>query len=175
MLAPVADAYVRGGTFASTNFGTDGTLVVKQSPTDASNTRQTYLRFDLSAVNSISSAKLRLFGGLTNGTGAVTVAVTAVPSTTWVEGNGGTDNNPAGEIRDANKPAASGAALATRSVTSTAAGWYEWDLTAFLQAQKAAGKNLVSVVLTATAATDSAVVFNSRDAGANRPSLVVTA
>jgi hypothetical protein len=104
----------------------------------------------------------------------VTVAVSPVASTTWVEGNGGTDNNPLNEIRWSNKPAASGGSLATRTIASTTSQWYEWDLTSYLKAQKAAGKNVVTFLLTATAATTPLAVFNSRDATANRPVLQVT-
>lgn len=50
-LNPVADSYVRGGTYANTNYGTDASLQVKYA-TDASFTRESYLRFDLTALAS---------------------------------------------------------------------------------------------------------------------------
>jgi len=113
------------------------------------------------------------FGAL-NQAGSVTFAVSPVASTTWVEGNGGTDNNPLNEIRWNNKPAPSAGALATRTLSSTTAQWYEWDLTPYLNAQKAAGKTAVTLLLTATAAVNPVALFNSRDATANRPVLQVT-
>src|SRR6266542_1129289 len=47
-IAPVADAYVRDGTSASTNFGTDPTLAVKTSSSGFN--RVSYLRFSMTGV-----------------------------------------------------------------------------------------------------------------------------
>lgn len=58
--SPVADTYVRDGTFAAINYGTETNLAVKYS-TSAGFKRETFLRFDLAAVNGgIQSADLQL-------------------------------------------------------------------------------------------------------------------
>lgn len=55
-----ADAFVRAGTFATTNFGTSPTLVVKNSAT-ADTQRKSYIRFDLSGqdMNTTPNASLQ--------------------------------------------------------------------------------------------------------------------
>ena len=74
-----------------------------------------------------------------------------------------------------NKPAAGSAILASVPLVnnSTAARWYEWDLTAFVQAEKAAGHTAVTLVLKNDVATPNAT-FRSRQASSNRPELQIT-
>jgi hypothetical protein len=58
---------------------------------------------------------------------------------------------------------------------TTTAQYYDFDVTAFVQAQKGAGVNLVSLAVTMDAQeTNSPDTFNSREATSNRPQLVVT-
>ena len=58
-LHPVADAYVRDGTSAANNYGSENALEIKESSVNF--TRRTYLRFDVSSVTGgVSSAVLRL-------------------------------------------------------------------------------------------------------------------
>ncbi|HYX40573.1 MAG TPA: S8 family serine peptidase, partial [Pyrinomonadaceae bacterium] len=105
-LSTVADAYVNKA-LATTNFGNATELQVKQtSAGDDSHDRYTYLRFDLSSVSGqINQATLRLFGSLTNASiGSTPISVQQAATTAWIEGDGGTDNNPAGEITFSNQP-----------------------------------------------------------------------
>ena len=159
-----ADTYVRdGSTYAGTNFGSAALLQVKKG--DIGWNREAFLRFDLSAVSSVSNAKLRLFGRLDN-TSAASAGFTIynTANTTWAEG-GLTWNN---------RPASGTTVRGTGTVTGTVGKWYELDLTSFLAAEKGAGRNLVTLVLRASAASPSTVLFES-DEGASRPELVVTA
>jgi hyaluronate lyase len=58
-LAPAADGYVRDGTYANTNFGTAGTLTVKNDATSFA--RKGLLKFDLASVTgALVGAYLRL-------------------------------------------------------------------------------------------------------------------
>jgi hypothetical protein len=84
-------------------------------------------------------------------------------STAWTE-SGVTWNN---------KPLASGSSLGTLTVTGTTGKWYMLDLTAWLSAQKTAGKTEVSLVLTSPLATTAAALFTSDEAAASRPELMV--
>jgi hypothetical protein len=62
-LLAAADAYVRGGEHALTNFGTDTQLLIKLAP-DEGTTRVSYVRFDLVALDdaaAIGQATLVLF------------------------------------------------------------------------------------------------------------------
>jgi ELWxxDGT repeat protein len=163
-LRAAADAYVRDGTSATTNFGTAADLVVKKASTAGSN-RETYLRFDLSGVPSVGSAKLRLFGRLGDAsTAGVTTTVYDAANATWSEGGLTWDT----------RPAAGTASRGTVTVAGTTSQWYELDLTNFLKAEKAAGRNLVTLVLKSGVATSAQTIFASDEAAANRPELVVT-
>ena len=62
---PIADAYVRDGSSANTNFGSTADLEVKNR--NAGFTRRSYIKFDLSGVNTpaaLKSITLELFGSL---------------------------------------------------------------------------------------------------------------
>jgi PKD repeat protein len=168
-LTPTADAYVRGGSAnANQNFGSATTLTVQQNNSSGSN-RWTYVKFDLSSVPSVTSAKLRLFGAL-SATTSVTVQTAAfsVSNTTWIEsGTGGITWN--------NKPASGSTALATVTMVnnSTTQRWYEWDVTAYLQQEKAAGRNVVTLALKNLANSSPFDRFNSKEATSNRPEVFV--
>lgn len=162
-LSAVADAYVRdGSTYAGQNFGTATQLQVKKGNTGWN--RDAYLRFDLSSVAGVGSAKLRLFGKLDN-TSAASAGFTIynAANTSWAE-TGITWNN---------RPAAGTTARGAGTVTGTTGGWYELDLTSFLQAEKAAGRNLVTLVLKPTSTSPSNILFDSEEA-TNKPQLVVS-
>jgi hypothetical protein len=60
-------------------------------------------------------------------------------------------------------------------VGSTTASWLEMDMTSYFQAQKSAGRNLVTLVLKATKITSNLVTISSDDANttANRPQLLL--
>jgi hypothetical protein len=161
-LGPIADAYVRDGTSANTNFGTATTLLVKNTST-LGNNRRTFLRFDITSVpGGVSKATLRLFGNHTTGT--TLDSAFAVANSTWTE-TGITWNN---------QPATGAKQGASVSITTTAM-YYEFDVTAFVQSQRAAGVNLVSLAVTMDAQTNNSPdTFNSREAGSDPPQLVVT-
>jgi glucose/arabinose dehydrogenase len=166
-LPAVADATVRNGTFGNTNYGNDVNFFVKKSSTSG-NTRESYLKFDLSAITTpITAAKLRLFGALTNVTdaGIPNVAIYKATTTTWSEPT----------ITYNNRPAASTTILAQKPITGTVGQWFEFDLTSFLQAEKAAGRSVVTLVLKATNTTNPVAAFNSGEAVNFPPELVVTA
>lgn len=162
-LMPVADAYVQDGTYANTNFGSVSTLLVKQDI--SSWTRQAFLKFDASGITApIQSATLRLFGMHNSGTSAPSVSVYSVSDNTWTEA-GLTWNT---------KPALGGG-LSSVSVT-TSPQYYEWDVTSFVQAQLAAGAMSLSFGMTMDAppADGQYDWFNSREATADRPQLIIS-
>ncbi len=165
-LAPVADSYVRASQGTS-NFGTE-TAVTVQEGNGTSNQRWTYFKFDLASLPSIANAKLRVFGAVSATTGTtIQTAVYSVANTTWTE-TGLTWNN---------KPASGATALATVTIVnnSTTARWYELDVTAYLQAEKAAGRNTVTLALKNLANSTPYVTLSSKEATtvANRPHVLV--
>jgi GH25 family lysozyme M1 (1,4-beta-N-acetylmuramidase) len=158
-----AGSYVRNGTFANQNFGNDGSILVKRSA-NTGNTREGYLRFDLSSLSAINTAKLRLTGRLSAAlTGGILTNVHSATNTSWSE-TGLTWNN---------KPAAGTAVRGTLTVTGTTNRTYEVDLTAFLKSEFAAGRRVVTLVLKNPNVTDPWTVFAS-DESATPPQLVVT-
>ncbi len=166
-LTPTADALVRDGTYAGTNYGTALELVTKKAATsNSSYGRESYLKFDLTSVSgTISSAKIRLYGNLNDANGTnVATAVYPVAITSWTEAG----------LTWTNKPAAGTTALATTSVVNNTASWYEWDVTGFIEAEKAAGRNTVSLALKNPAASTPYTTFASREAATNKPQLVIT-
>jgi hypothetical protein len=155
---------VRGGTFANTNFGSDATLVAKKHST-AESSREIYLSFDLSALSTISSGKLRLFGSLNDTSSAsVQTQVFGGAATAWNEST----------LTWSNKPATVGSALSSATIAGTTKNWYELDVTSFLKAEKAAGRNLVTLVLKNPTQQNALVVFNSDEAASAKPELVVS-
>ncbi len=161
-LGPVADAYVRSGIYGDQNFGADPQLVVKLSPPDF--TRNTFLKFDLSSVRGkILGATLRLYGAREGANTSASDSAYGVNDTAWSETGITWNNQPA-----------LGAKLSTITVTPTAK-YYEWDVTAFVRAQKATGKTQATLAVTMDSLPPDGFRdnFNSREAGTNAPQLVV--
>jgi hypothetical protein len=157
-----ADAYVRSGAYASQNFGGASELVVKQSRS-ADNTRHSYLRFDLSGLDTIGNATLRLFGRDNVSTEDVGVSLFGAANTTWSESG----------INWNTKPTSAATALGTATVSGIAGQWYAFDVTQYLQQRKAAGATAVTFVLKPNAITDAQALFTSDESATNRPELLV--
>jgi hypothetical protein len=164
-LAFTADSYVRASS-SNSNFGTATELTVQQGSSNSS-IRWTYVKFDLSTIPTITNAKVRLFGRVSATTGtAISTAVYSVTNTSWTETG----------IKWSNKPATGTSALSTVPIVnnSTTARWYEFDVTAYLQAEKAAGRNVVTLAFKNLANSTPYVTFTSKEgAAANRPQVVV--
>ena len=160
-LNPTADAYVQGGSNANKNYGNATTLQVQTNATAAKNF-DSYLKFDLGAVPAFSQAKLRLYAAL-SGSGSLSTTVYAVANTAWGE-----------TTINWNNKLALGAGLASKSVVNKTFAWYEFDVTSYLQSERAAGRNLVSLALHAPSASSLLIKANSRQAKTNKPQLVFT-
>jgi hypothetical protein len=165
-LGSTGDTYVRDGGYAGNNYGTVSALEVKKS--NGGFNRLAYFKFDLSSVSTVNQGKLRLFGGFASdpGSAAESVAAYSVSDTSWSEST----------ITWNNKPTAGTTALDTKTVSGATSQWYEWDITSYLQSEKAAGRNIVCIQIAQTTTELSApqLVFNSREAASNVPQLVVT-
>jgi hypothetical protein len=51
--------------------------------------------------------------------------------------------------------------------------WYEFDVSAFVKTEKAAGRYIISFAVKNTAASGAFATFNTREAAANRPQLIL--
>jgi chitodextrinase len=146
---PEADARVEEAA-PTTNRATANLRVDGGSSPDV----ETYLRFAVSGVSGpVQSAKLRVyaFTGTANGPAVYST------STGWTETG----------LTWANKPAPTSAARDDKGAIGVNA-WVEYDVTPFVT-----GNGTVSLRLAGT--SSDGVDFNSREAAANRPELVVTA
>ncbi len=73
-----------------------------------------------------------------------------------------------------NKPAAGASPIASQTILDMTQRTYTFDVTAYVQAQLALGHKTVSFVLKNPSGSGPAFIFNSREAGSNKPTLVVT-
>ncbi|HEX8457662.1 MAG TPA: carboxypeptidase regulatory-like domain-containing protein [Pyrinomonadaceae bacterium] len=160
-LAPLADAYVRGGTSAASNFGTTAQLISRLA-SSASNTYESYLTFEVGQQCTITSVKLRLYGKLSSGSN-LAVSVYSVANTAWTETG----------INWNNKPTA-GSLLATANILNTTAAFYDWDITNYVRGEMSAGRTRITVALKNSASTNNDATFNSRQATTNQPRLLIT-
>ncbi|HEV3364103.1 MAG TPA: DNRLRE domain-containing protein [Acidimicrobiia bacterium] len=145
---PEADARVVQGS-PNSNFGTQPSLEVDNSPVV-----QSFLRFNVSGITgTVTGARLRLYA--TDPTGNGPAVYLADPNAAWTE-TGLTWNN---------RPARIGGILANAAKVSSGR-YLEYDVTAAIAANGTYSFNLVAE------ATDG-VDFNSREAAANRPQLVI--
>ena len=137
------------------------TIEAKVGSTDY--TREAFLKFNISAVPSVGSARLRVFGALADAR-SVNIPLTAfaVPGTGWSETALTWNTRPA-----------RGTQVGTTRVVDAVQRWYEFDVSGFVRAEKAAGRPVVSFSLAAALASSPHIFFSSREAAANRPELVV--
>ena len=159
----VADAYVRGGGFASINYGGVPHLLAKLGVTD-DNSRVSYLKFDLSGITNVARATLRFYGRLSNtANSSVQTTVHGVSNTSWNERT----------VTWNTKPAV-GAALGSVTIRGIAPQWYDVDITAYVQAQQRAGRTTIAIALQTATHTSAYVEVASREAGARGPMLIIT-
>jgi hypothetical protein len=157
------DAHVRDGSYASSNYGQLSPLELKKSTTGY--TRQAYVTFDTTGyVPTATGVKLRLWARL-NSTAepSVVLDVYSVASTSWTEGTLTWNNKPA-----------LGTKRGSVTVVGTTGAWYEVDVTAYVNAERAAGRKVVSLGLTCPTATTSLININSDEATSARPMLLLT-
>lgn len=155
--------YVRGGLFARQNFGSAPQLLVQRGRGSA-NTSLSYLKFDLTDVDAISSATLRLTGQLSGDssqavkTNVYSAKKSRIP---FDEGTVSFKKRPGPRKL-----------LGSISVSGTEPGTYELDLTSFLQAELAAGRREVTLVLRNVTRSILPTVFSSDDSD-SPPVLVI--
>jgi RHS repeat-associated protein len=160
-LTPTADAYVLDGAWAGSNFGTAGLFTETRSGTGSN--YDSYLKFDTSSIGgpgSVAAARLRVSASLASG--AVGMSTYAVSDTAWSET----------AITWNNKPALGGS-LGSVTVSGNAFTVYELDVSAYVIAEKAAGRNVVSFGLHNPSTSSQAIWIHSRESGAS-PQLVIT-
>ncbi|MEC5146992.1 DNRLRE domain-containing protein [Chitinophaga sp. 212800010-3] len=154
----LADAYVRDGSYAGINYGTDTLLIVKSDA--VSYARKSYLKFNFTQVGSpnVSAANLSMYcigAGTTN-----TINIYSTTTKSWVE-NAITWNNAPMDT------------TLVGQVTVTGAGWYNMDVTSAVNRELQAGSKVVSLLLMNTGPFNSNgyTSFYSRETAVNKPVL----
>lgn len=168
-LTPVADAQVASGN-PTTNYGTATNVYVQSSSVNAFRNERIWLKFDLSSIpagSTISNAALRMWNWKSVGA-AITAEVRSSNDDTWTE-----------TALNWNSQPVLGTLLSSQVLASgTTNVWYEWDTTAFVQAQFGGDKTATVVVKAATEnsadATAPGYGFDAREYGSNMPVLEVT-
>ena len=162
---PTNDAYVRGGTYASTNYGSEVTLMVKND-SSSDYLRKSYFTFDFSTYSGISvnSAKLRYCVAYTGSDATRTVKVYGVTDESWQEGSITWNNAPAGSTY-----------ITETNISYTTSGvWYEPDVTSYVNSHLADKKVSFLLIIEGTPSGESTVGINSKDASNYKPELVIT-
>ena len=161
IISPLADAFVRDGSFAAINYGQDTTLLIKATPVSGF-TRKAYIKFSLTDANyTVTSAKLRIYGFNKDNTAPISVSCYGVDDDSWTE-NG---------ITYSNAPAGTATALST-AVVNNQAKYIEFDVTNYIKTQLA-GDKIASFVLRDPANKNVNLIFNSRDNIHNKPELII--
>lgn len=159
-LEPIADAYIKSGTDAGVNYGSNAQLMVKGTA-NPDLKRKSYLKFDLTGMATADIALLRLHGRLNSGSSGNVAAYTGT-SSSWDETT----------INWNNAPGHASASLDSVPVRTTETV-YELDVTAAVQHALGQGQSLLTLVLDGIPSEDSLYTFNSREAGSDEPYLYV--
>ena len=163
VIKDLEDAYVRDGSYVNTNFGSDPLLQVKANASGLN--RRSYLKIDTSAISgTVSNVKLRFFGIKSPNVTPATRIEVLPTSSSWTQ-SGITWNNA---------PATTGSVLGTFDLTSLTGAWYEVDVTAYIAAERAAGRTVSSIVLRSPTVSDGGGMY-SREQSGYEPQVMVTA
>jgi hypothetical protein len=145
-----ADAYVRDGGTATTNYGTATTLVVKKDG-NSGFSRTTYLKFDVTHLANIDSARLRL---------NIVGAGTTIAGTQWQIWKCDSDSWTETGINWNNKPAAT---TLLASQTGKKTGYVEWNITSQVLAELAGDKILTLALVSTVAGQTNDASFSSKE------------
>ena len=124
-LTPTADTLIAAGS-PTTNYGTGNNMQIQNN--GPSYSIESLVKFDLNSIGgSITSAKLRVYKN--GSSSSLVVTASSCSNDNWTETGVNWSNRPT-----------KGTAQAT--ATAAAAGWYEWDITSYANAEYADDKAL---------------------------------
>jgi N-acetylneuraminic acid mutarotase len=159
-LSSLEDAFVRNGNFALTNYGSDTTLIVKGSAV-SNYTRFSFIKFSLSTITNLTSAKLRIYGSNVDNSQNINLSCFGVTNNSWAEGT----------ITFNNAPTTLTPVLSS-AVINNQAKYIELDVTSFAKTQFA-GDKVISLLIKDPANGNSTLQLNSKEASKNKPQLVI--
>jgi hypothetical protein len=157
-----ADTYVRDGTYASTNYGTETSLTIKSDAT--SYNRKGYTKFDFSSIgtNVVQSASLSIDVSYVDTDPSRTISVYTTATEGWSEtaltwNTAPMDTTYVGQM------------------VVTGAGTYTLDVSSAINSQLAKPDHIVSFLFLnkGTASSKSDMMFNSHRASTGQPQLTI--
>lgn len=159
------DAYVRDGTYASTNYGTTSGLQIKAGALNSGYTRKSFLKFDISnrAGTTVSAAKLKLKADTVGTDASRTIRIYGITNNTWTEGT----------ITWDNAPSTNRTLITSFNVSNTAGTVYEIDITSYIASHLSDGYVTLELVNEGTATSNCQVTFVSREGAVGKPELVI--
>jgi thermitase len=157
-LSPADDAYVTDGS-AATNFGSVAILSVQAT---APNSFESFLKFDTTSVSNVTHATLRLYTPDGAPTSQQLVSVSAVSDITWTEG----------ALTWNNKPTVG--SVVRQSAIGGGQGFFTWDITSHVLAQKAGGQHVISLALRGTIGQPGMNFRSDETVTGARPELLLT-
>ncbi len=157
-LSPIADAYTNNSsTFSETNYGTDNSMYARNK---SSWGFKSYLKFDLSTINSVDSAVLRVYGNNPNNNNPVAVHAFGT-NDQWTE-LGITHNNA---------PLEEGNLLDSLTVTQLST-YHEFNVTDYIKAE-ALKDGFGSFILETANSDFERARFWTKEADNNAPELII--
>ncbi|BBH21831.1 hypothetical protein Back11_31760 [Paenibacillus baekrokdamisoli] len=159
-LAPIADSFVRNGTYATTNYGSSNILPIANGSTDYA--RQAFLKFDISSIiGKIESANLIVYGATTDSKGNdSSIAAYSVLDNNWIENKVNWNNKP--QIN----------ALLQEVRFEGNHQWRNFNVTSFVKTQSESNNKNFSFALVQTGKALFAEIF-SRENAINKPKLQI--
>jgi hypothetical protein len=159
-LIPSADAYVRAGSFADDNFGDDDMLIKIASP---NTTREIFMTFDLTEadleIGEGERATLFMYSRTTGAT--VPIDIRQVIDPDWDENTVTWNTRPVPDDH------------VWASFARTSDGWHDVDITDLVEHAVAEGVEELGLAMQASAVTDPAARFASKESPGLEPRLVI--
>ncbi|OOG19786.1 hypothetical protein BWD42_07770 [Sphingobacterium sp. CZ-UAM] len=156
----LADAFVRDGSYANTNYGTSADLLVKSDA--LSYARKSYVKFDIASVNKskVSSARLKLYVAETNTALQRIINIYTTTNTSWLENTINWNNAPMDTVY-------------AGQIVVTGVGLQTIDVTKAVNRQLMGTDRKLSFLLlnTGTFSSTGNVSFSSKEVAANKPLL----
>lgn len=159
---PVADAFVRNGSYANANYGSDTVLNVKSDAPGYA--RKSYLKFDYNGYggSQVLSAKLRLNVSSVGSDPVRRVKLYGLTDHTWAENSITWNSAPQ-----------NGTLLGSYDIGTGAGGWFEFDVTDYINGSMAGKLVSFALVNEEAFASEGYVNFKSREAANGKPELVL--
>ena len=164
VLSAIEDAHVRGGGFASTNFGASEQLELKYEADNEHNTRVIFLKFDISEIESVEEATLRLFLEKNDVLEFKTLAFYDITGLEWSEAEITWENAPLEDVTH----------IIDAHTDNTPNVWPTLDINHMVRVHVEAGTEVISIRINHRDDHWGGTIFApSREAAENNPELVI--